>query len=288
MANISSSADCLLRINSQLPNLSGKEGEIARFVLDNAAESLAMTIYELADKVQVSPASITRFTKRMGYQGFNSFKIALAHAVGAREPDPFSADLKSDSPESVIFWVFEQNISTLRNTLKVVSHANLVRTAKICRKARRVYFYGVGSSGFIARDAAARFALLGLESEAFSDPYLQISSAVRLGEEDVAFAISHTGSSRNIIDVLKVAGESGAQTVCITNYSNAPLIQVAQIPLITSSEQKRIHVAEITSQAAQLSIIDSIYFLMAQKLKDGDARALSRLEDYVIDLLRED
>lgn len=285
---MSGEADCLLRLNAQLPNLHGKEQAIADYVVKNAGSVLALTIYELAEVVGVSPASLTRFTKRMGYRGFNDFKIALAHAIGTREPDPFSEELEKGSPDSIIQWVFEQNVITLRNTLKVVSRPNLIRAAELCLRAPKAHFYGVGSSGLIAQDAAIRFSVLGLETGSYSDPYLQLGSAVGLKEDDVAVAISHTGASRPVIESLRVAKESGAHTICITNYSNAPLIKIADIPLLTSSHERRIHVAALTSQNAQLAIVDSLYFLMAQQLKDKALGAVSRLEDYVIELLRED
>jgi DNA-binding MurR/RpiR family transcriptional regulator len=69
---------CLLEIHARLPALSGKERKIAEFILANPRDSVNPTMEELADKVGVSEATLFRFVRKLGYGGYQQFRIALA------------------------------------------------------------------------------------------------------------------------------------------------------------------------------------------------------------------
>ncbi|MFB3902138.1 MAG: MurR/RpiR family transcriptional regulator [Acidobacteriota bacterium] len=283
---VTSQSDCLNRIASKRHSLTGKDKEIASYILNHQSEFVKLTIYELSAQVGVSTASITRFARRMGHKGYNDLRIAMAHSLGARGPEPFQLNADGSTPESKIEMVFQQNIVSLRETLRSISKENLIRAADACSRANKVYFYGVGASGLVAQDAAGWMALLGIQAEAFSDPYRQLASCVHLGKGDVAWGVSHTGTSRPVIDSLRIARESGASTICTTNYSDAPLVELADIALVTRSSEKHIHVAALSSRIAQLCVFDAVYTLMSASLTGKIVKRLSRLEDYVIDILR--
>lgn len=51
---------------------------------------------------------------------------------------------------------------------------------------------------------------------------------------DILLAISHSGQTTDIIQMVKAANEHGAETICLTNYPNSPLSLIAKHSIISS------------------------------------------------------
>ena len=58
-----------------------------------------------------------------------------------------------------------------------------------------------------------------------------------LDSRDVAIGISYSGSSKNTVDVMKLAKKKGAATIAITNFEHSLIAGYADILLCTSSQQ---------------------------------------------------
>ena len=70
--------DILPLISSYFPSLSKSEKKVAQYVLSNPDEVIKLQIKELAKLVSVGESTIIRFTRKIGYSGFQEFKIELA------------------------------------------------------------------------------------------------------------------------------------------------------------------------------------------------------------------
>ena len=83
--------------------------------------------------------------------------------------------------------------------------------------ARRIAFIGVGGGhANVAREGANRFFRLGIPAEAHADGYLQRMLASTLGPGDVVFAISSSSQPAELLDVVAIARQYGAGTICLT------------------------------------------------------------------------
>lgn len=69
------------------PHLSRSEHAIANYVLANVHTIPSLTITELAARSGVSPPTITRFCRKIGYVSFEEFRLDLAQLPpGSRAP----------------------------------------------------------------------------------------------------------------------------------------------------------------------------------------------------------
>ena len=255
--------NCLSRIQSTSATGRNAAAGISRFVLSQPEGALGLTLAELASRVGTSVASISRFCTMLGYENYRAFQIDLAATLaGSSSPvlDLFSAN---DDPSTVIRRVFEMNRQSLADTEALLEYESMVAVAKLVVSARRLCFVGIGGSGLTAKLGALRFASLGITALAITDPYeglLTLSSATA---EDVVIAISHTGRSAVVIELLALAGDRGARTVGITNYADSLLAEKSEFVLLTSFRERQINAAVSSSSVAQLCVIDAIYFLIA-------------------------
>ena len=102
---------------------------------------------------------------------------------------------------------------------------------------RRLIIIGVNGSASAAQYAGLRFTPLGLDVHYFTELYQMLTAAAMLTGEDALLAISHSGSTREILDTARVAKDNGARVIAITSNSMAPLTRIADLVLLTSGRE---------------------------------------------------
>ena len=107
-------------------------------------------------------------------------------------------------------------------------------------------------------------------------------TASHLTEEDVVISISHSGSSKDIVDALKIAKQSGATSISITNTGKSPIQKYSDILLYTSSEETKHNILALSSRIAQLSIINALYFYIVYHRSEKALDAIKETEQSLL------
>ena len=186
----------LARLRSIKPSLSPTLLRIAVYVLKRPEDVIYQTITEVADQSSSNEASVLRFCRSLGFSSFQRFKMALAMELTANRAAP-----PTKPTSDVVEKSFASAMATLQHTKELLDRADAETVAKRLAKARSIDLYALGASSNVARYAVYRFICLGLTSRMFDDPNLAVMSAVRLGEKDVAIAISASGSTKDTAGV---------------------------------------------------------------------------------------
>jgi RpiR family carbohydrate utilization transcriptional regulator len=272
----------ITRIRAISSQLSEKERSIANLIIDHPEKIIHSTISEIAEELGVADATVFRLCKRIGFKGYQAMKIALASEVASPVNDIYEAITEDDNEETIARKVFMANVSTLNDTIQMLDMNHFKAAVNALASARKVDFYGNGGSGAIAMDAHHKFLRCGLLSSCYTDSHLQIISASQLTKEDVVVCISHSGSSKDIIEALEVAKANGATTIGITHFAQTPLTKIADITLFTVSEETEYRSESLSSRLAQLSIIDALYVNLSIKLNDKMKISLQKIRKAIM------
>ena len=197
-----------------------------------------LTVTELAERTNTSESTVVRLCQKIGYKGYQEFKIVLARDLVEPTADIYAEVESGDDLTTIKNKVFQANAQALRDTIEVLDDADLERAVAALADARaRIDIYGVGGSDPLAIDAYHKFLKLGMVAVALSDGDMMAMSSALLGKGDVALGISHTGASRDVTDALDRAKNNGATTICITHRSTSPITKVSDIRLYTAAKQ---------------------------------------------------
>ncbi|HET9342664.1 MAG TPA: MurR/RpiR family transcriptional regulator [Candidatus Eremiobacteraceae bacterium] len=254
---------CFIRIDGVYSALRTAEKRVADYIRAHPEELIHFTVTELADATQTSESTVVRLCQKLGYKGYQEFKIMLARDLVSPADTIFEAIAPSDPIDVLKTKVFQANIQALRDTIEVLDDAMLARAAAAIRSAGKMDIYGIGGSSSIAFDAYHKFHRIGIACIAHSDTDMMATSAVLLAPGDVALGISHTGSSHDIVEAIRLAKEAGATTICITHNATSPITRVSDIALFTAARETAFSSDAMTSRLAQLSIIDTVYLAVA-------------------------
>lgn len=259
---------CLAHLRGMIPTLTSAEGRIADYILENSEQIIHLSITELAELAQTAEATIFRLCKRLGYDGYQAFKIALASDLVKPLQNIHQEITPEDSSLTIAAKVFHSNIEALQDTLNLVSEEALEQAIQALHAAERIEFYGLGGSAPIAMDAYHKFIRFGIPCIALTDPHLQVISARLLRGNAVVVGISHSGSNKDTVESLKIARKAGAITICLTNYPKSPITKESDISLVSSSKESHYRSEAMASRIAQLSIIDTLYVGVSMRRQD--------------------
>ncbi|MBZ5514507.1 MAG: MurR/RpiR family transcriptional regulator [Acidobacteriia bacterium] len=253
---------CLARVRSAIQNESGVIAKIGRMVVREPRRARSMSIGKLAEACGVSAATVYRFCRRLGYEGFKEFQLDLATATALTNGIGLDDFIGGDSPNAIIRRVFEFNRQSLADTERILDHRVLIHVAKLIQRSRKVLLLGLGDSALTARRAADCLLSLGLTAVAATDPYTQIFATENVGHGDVVVGISHTGRTIDIIEAIHAAREKGARTVALTNYPHSPLAGASEFQLVTAFREYRVNVAVSSVIIPQLCVVAALYFIL--------------------------
>jgi DNA-binding MurR/RpiR family transcriptional regulator len=266
-----------------LPDLSPSEARVARAAINDPAGTAASTIGELARRCDTSETTVIRLCRTIGFGGYPGFRLSLAAAAATSVEEEYLSGeiLPSDVTEQVVRKVTGADAQAITETAAQVSIQSLEDAAKAIGSARRIDLFGAGASSFVAQDMQYKLHRIGLTSHCFADPHSAISSAALLNRGDVALGLSHSGSTRDTIRYLEVAAEAGATTVAITNHPKAPIARTADIIVTTAARETTFRSGAMASRIAQLTIVDVLFVLVAQRRVDKAKDALQRTYDAI-------
>ena len=254
----------LLKIEVLLEEMGRAEKKVAHWILEHSEEALPLSIVELAEKADCSEATIVRFSRRLGFAGFQEFKIALARE---NQTAPVNAHMTAeDSAFEIYQKVCNDIYCSLERTQKSLDPEALQQAAEAIKAAGSIAIFGLRYSTAVAVDASYKLLQAQYNAMAYTDSHLQKMAAMHLNPGDVVIGISRSGAAKEIIEAMQIAKERGAITVCITSQEKSPIVKCSDYVLYTSSSEPQYNKLALNSRIAQMSIIDALFcYLVYQK-----------------------
>ena len=267
-----------LQIKTLYKDLSLKEQAIADYILENPSKVSHSSISDLSNELGIADSTFFQITKKLGYNGFKDFKMAML-----MQENDFSAISiheniqKSDNELTMAQKVFDSNMTTLTDTKNLLKEEDLKLAAAMINQSKRLFFFGVGGSEIVATDAYHKFLRSPITVFHSSDYHIQLMEASLLTPDDCGIFISHTGKSRETIELAQVAKNNGAKIIVITSHAASPLAKLGDVVFISISEETEFRSEALASRIAQLSIMDSLYVILMFINRDKAQQSIAKI-----------
>lgn len=270
-----------LRIKTAEPSLSAKESSIASFILDNPRQASRMTISEMAETLGMADSTIFKFTRKLGYKGFRDFRNALLSEGFDPEVSIHENISESSTPLQMAESVFDSTIKSLTDTKALLSEEAFSAAASMINGCQRLSFYGMGGSNVVAADAYHKFLRTPIHVHHDADFHMQLMSASRSHEGDVAICISHSGLCRQTLEIADKLRENSVGIISITSNPASPLARRSAVSLITMADETAYRSESLASRIAQLALIDSLYTIVMFSNEESSREALSEIREAI-------
>lgn len=245
----------IAKIVSQTQKLTYGENQIANFVIHNPDFITRNTITAIANEIGVSETSINRFCKKVGFKGFNDFKIAFAQDAFYRNMQAKKKERREINPIDALALDYNELIV---NTSALITEEQLLQIVELLKDARRILLFGLFDSYLAASALKNRLSIIGILSEAVSDSRAMKIAASQCGSQDVVIAFSRSGSTKEIVDAVSIAQVNQAKTVAITCYDSSPITENAVQAIIVPDKISVSNSALMSNHITFLFVVDVI------------------------------
>jgi DNA-binding MurR/RpiR family transcriptional regulator len=268
----------LARVRAKLPEFTGALQRVAELVLTDPASAARATIVELAERSGTSPATVTRFCRALGFDGYSDLRLGIAGDTGPTvRAAGWSIDIgreiqPADPLARVLRQIMASDTRAMRDTVAQLDLVEVQRAAEAIATARRVDIYGASGSALVGAELQFCLHRIGVPAWSWIDVHNGLSSAALLGAGDTAVGISHSGRTRETIEMIAEAGSNGATTVALTSYPRSALAEVAGIVLVTAAQASTFRPDALSARHPQFVALDLLYIAVAQRLHDRTDR----------------
>lgn len=231
----------------------------------------------VAEKLHISQASLTRFSKKCGYTGYRQFRYEYTLNI-TEQPN-----IQRELTKKVIADYEE----ILNKTYSLINEEQLEQVIEMMIAAEKVYFYGRGSSGLVAEEMKSRFMRLGLYCDALTDPDMMKMNSALVDEKCLIIALSISGGSEGLITGLEQAHKNKAKTVLFTANSQKSMDDFCDEVVLVATSRNLSYGNRITPQFPLLVMVDIFYayFLGSDFDSKGEifSSTLSALDQKIIE-----
>lgn len=231
--------------------------KIYNYIINHKESIIYYSLTEMSDACDVAEATILRFFKKLEYKGFQDFKFMLAQEI--------SNSTEIEGEQNSIERIKHHMIQAIEDSAQVADEAVLENIVDKLDEAHDIVIFGIGASGIAAMDMQNKLMRVGKQVQVVTDSHFQIMRATTSSSETVVVAISLTGSTRDIVDSVKIASENGATVITLTNHEKSPLTKYADYVLLSAYKEHPLDSGSLIAKISQLYTIDLICTGLAMK-----------------------
>lgn len=248
------------RIEQRYSKFTPSYKRIADYLKAHYEESQYLSISNLADRCGVAEATVSRFCRTLGFQGYNELKLALAKSSVVEDQqqtyEVYGDITAQDSVKEMAKRLYHVNIAALEETLALVDEDAIRRSGQMLMRAKKVFCFGQGGSLVTAMEAWSRFLNISSKFFCVEDTHMQIMAASLLEPGDVILFVSYSGSTRDAHDILAPAKAHGARVILITHFQESPAAKLADEVLLCGGEEGPLQAGSIAVKMAMLLVVD--------------------------------
>lgn len=207
--------------------LSESERYVLKYIVKHINEIPSMSIVKLSEEANVSTATIVRLMKKIGYDGFTSFKYSIKDLTKT-----VNSENSIDTIEKKINTAIKKNEFEVLNTIKMLSLGNIEDAIQKIHHAEKIYVFARGFSEMIANEITIKLQLLGKNCEMHNDPNIIRVISKKLKDTEIAIFVSLSGETKELVDACLNLKMKSISTITLTAGVDSSLANLSEIVLL--------------------------------------------------------
>lgn len=261
-----------LRLPLSPGELTRAEQKILDYINTNPDTFLFLSIGQLAQRLELSDATVSRFARHVGCTDFKDLKsLVMEQASGPAVK--MAGTLSREDAFSPAAWLERQQLY-LEKTARQLDRAEFDRAVEAIAAARQIFLHGKNASAPLAQMLAFRLRRLGLRVLVLPSGGSEVLEGLsQAGEGDLAVMFSFSKLSREGRVLLEHSRRTGCRTLAFVSRTCIPPQEQADITLFAyRGEEKEYH-----SMAAPAALLDALVVAVTQQLGSRATASLQRL-----------
>lgn len=253
----------MFKLGGDADDFTPQERKIKRYIRENLRTAATLSINDFAKKVGVSKSTISRFCRRLGYESYRDFSLALAEesavAISRINEDVTQGETATD----IAMAILNTERKALEQACEMLQAVDLAAIADLLLQANRVSIFSIGGSACAAMDLYHKLSRLGITCAMQTDMTFQKVLVSQAKEGDIAFVISLSGYDYDMIKIAHKARSQGATVISMVNDYDCPLAKESDFMLYGAFLDNFLYTGTTESRLSLMYIIDVLFTLLS-------------------------
>jgi DNA-binding MurR/RpiR family transcriptional regulator len=268
------------RLEQHFSQLTKSEQKLATFLLTNYDHAAFLNAADLAEQLQVSPATIVRFARSIGFKSFPELKRVLQEIFRHKNTPSTRLqhklqDLKN-SEGHILTKVVDMEVQFLAEVPHDIKPSDFDRAVKLLLEGKRIFVFGTGPSRILAELFELRLSRFGLPVISLIAPGRDLLDKLILLQRDDSILV--TGFQRltgELVAALNHAHKLGCRTVFLTDVLAPSFKDKADVILAA----RRGPVSTFHSLTVPMAILNAMILAIATEQSDESVAHLELLDE---------
>ncbi|MDD3028393.1 MAG: MurR/RpiR family transcriptional regulator [Erysipelotrichaceae bacterium] len=253
-----------MRIKENRNDLTNTEILLGDYIIAHKDKVIEYSSQKLASLTNTSPASVIRFAKKIGYDGFTDLKLDLVLDVQS-DVRSFNNILDTnDDIKTLIYKTKQSDLQTIDATYDLLDVKVVEKVVEKIIDARKIYLFGIGGSGLVCQDFQYKLLRIGKDVDYYLDTHLQLTAVPNIKKGDLALFVSYSGNTKELLVAAKWLQQQSVDVISITNSKYNNLAKLSDYVITIPSEEQTLRIGAMSSRLSSLIVIDILYYGIAK------------------------
>jgi DNA-binding MurR/RpiR family transcriptional regulator len=194
--------------------LNDTDDQIIEYIVENKQEFVNKSIQSLAASLYTVPNTITRLSKKLGYDGFSHLKNSIKEELES---------IKATDEDSSYYFIHK--------TFELIDMERIETTAKMLHESKRVVFFGVGDTANFCEMMVRNLRVSGKATEHSIHRHEMLHMLDQMDHHDVLFLISISGETPQVLEMAEKAKQKEISIISLTHFKRNSLQEAAAVNL---------------------------------------------------------
>lgn len=208
-------------------HLSSSERFLLEYIEKNLDDIPEISIVKLSELANVSTSTIVRTMKKIGYDGFTSFKHYLK---SEQEYNPKFAII--DQVDKKIREAIMKNEQEVTRTIQMLDSGTIEDAIQNIKASDKITIFARGFSELIAKEMMIKFQLMGKYCELHDDPNIIKSISKKINSNGIVIFVSLNGETPELVEAAKNCNNHNIKTITFTANSESSLARLSEISFV--------------------------------------------------------
>lgn len=218
-------------LNIDMEKFTDSEKFLLKFIKDNEDIIPTTTIVKLSELANVSTATIVRTVKKLGYDGYTSFRFDI---VNSREENQFSI---IDEVDNEIGKAILKNEAEVKHTIEMLNSEIIEDGVQIIKNATKIMVFARGFSTYIGEEMTTKFQLVDKYCELHTDPNIIREISTKINNDSVVIFISLNGETVELVEAAQNTKKLNTPSILITANGESTLSNITDINFVGYKSQ---------------------------------------------------
>lgn len=244
------------RIRTNFERLTPSFKRLGEYLLDNYFDAAFMTASQLAARLDIDPATVVRFSQRLGYRGYPELLSDVRTAVRDELEEVYKTDVQEGSVHDVMLKIIEAERSNLQHMESQLTSEALEGLFEALESAQQIIIVSQWAGLQLGELFAMLLRSAGLEASVVDASATSAMTALHdVGEGDLVISLSLADVGPDMGTALKFARERGATAYAVTTWGSSSSARPAEVVFVTPSRTP----ANFPSFAAPAFFLSTIF-----------------------------